>query len=599
MDSGILSIRTIFGQQRRHLVPLYQRPYVWTREGQWAPLWDDIRKLAERLVKRQEVRPHFLGAIVLDQVRQPTGYIESRWVIDGQQRLTTMQIVLEAFSDLCQEFGSKQKGTALLALTRNMNPMEEAQDVEFKVWPTNSDQGCFRKVMRAGSPAEARSAFGLRNGAKTIGQPIADAYLYFHDAMTQWLEHGSDDFEAKLDSLFRAIPDYVRMVVIDLGADDDAQLIFETLNARGTPLLPVDLVKNFLFHKAQLKNMPLEPLYEAHWRAFDENAPYWRKEVGVGHNVRARIDNFLQQYLTLKSRDEVGKAHLYSTYCELVDGNGGDPKANMVELAQYSAVFRMFDEPQPDTREHIFFERLRAMDISAAHPFLLGLFHRCGSCEKEVEKVLVSIESFLVRRMVCQLNTRGYNRLFIDLLPALDGPAEGVANRVFDNLAAHEADSNRWPRDKEFKAAWREQPIFRTLVRQRVRMLLLALEAQLHDDRSETLPLGNKLTVEHLLPQKWMTEHWPLPGSRDLETETDQRNRLLHAIGNLTLLRQALNSSVSNGPFEAKRHAILRHSALNLNRPLSEWDGWDEGAILTRADELFKLARKIWPAPSE
>ncbi|MBK7189536.1 MAG: DUF262 domain-containing protein [bacterium] len=251
MESGILSIRTIFGQQRRHLVPLYQRPYVWKRQDQWEPLWDDLRGLAERLLAGKETRPHFLGAIVLDQVRQPTGYIESRWVIDGQQRLTTMQIVLEAFSDLCQEYGSKQKGSALLALTRNQNPMEEVKDVEFKVWPTNSDQHGFRTVMRAGSATEVKAAFDCDADEVAVGNTIGDAYLYFHRAIEQWLDLDQDGYEERLDALFRAIPDLVRMVVIDLGADDDAQLIFETLNARGTPLLPVDLVKNYLFHKAR------------------------------------------------------------------------------------------------------------------------------------------------------------------------------------------------------------------------------------------------------------------------------------------------------------------------------------------------------------
>lgn len=599
MDSGILSIRTIFGQQRRHLVPLYQRPYVWKREDQWEPLWDDIRALAERIHVGKETRPHFLGAIVLDQVRQPTGYVESRWIIDGQQRLTTMQVVLEAFSDLCQLYGAKQQASALLALTRNQNPMEEAADVEFKVWPTNSDQSSFRKVMRAGSSGEVRSSFGARADAKSVRQPIGDAYLFFHDVMDEWLQPGTADFQKRLDALFRAIPDLMRMVVIDLGADDDAQLIFETLNARGTPLLPVDLVKNFLFHRAELQKLPLEPLYEAYWRAFDEGAAYWRAEVGVGHNVRARIDGFLQQYLTLKRRDDVGKSHLYGAYCELVDGNGGDPRANMAELARYAAVFRKFDEPDHDSRAQEFFERLRVMDITAAHPFLLDLFLRFGSASKELATTLTWIESFLVRRMVCQLNTRGYNRLFIDLLPTLDGPHDGLPVRVLEHLASHEAESNRWPRDSEFRLAWREQPIFRRLVRQRVRMILLALERQLHDDKSESVSVGGPLSIEHLLPRRWKTEHWPLPGRKDPLLESEERERLLHTIGNLTLLRQKLNSSVSNGPFTAKQKAILKHSALNLNRPLADWDDWDEGAIQKRSEELFRAARKIWPAPSD
>lgn len=599
MNTGILTIRTIFGQQRRHLVPLFQRPYVWGQRDQWEPLWNDLRSLAERLLRGQETRSHFLGAIVLDQVQMPTGYIESRWVIDGQQRLTTMQVVLEAFSDLCQQYGVKQKGSALLALTRNANPMEESPDVEFKVWPTNSDREVFRSVMRAGSAGEVRAGLDLAISTRKVGHPIGDAYLYFHDTIGEWLRPGDEGFDARLDALFRAIPDFVRMVVIDLGPEDDAQLIFETLNARGTPLLPIDLVKNFLFHRAELRKLALDPLYDAHWRAFDEDARYWREEFGTGHNVRARIDAFLQNYLTLKRKDEVGKAHLYSAYCELVDGNGGDPVHHMAELSGYAKVYRRLDARDAESRSGLFLDRLEALDIGAAHPFLLELFSRFGASRKELDATLARIESFLVRRMVCQLNTRGYNRLFIDLLPTLEGPADGLGERVASQLAGPDADSNRWPRDAEFKTAWRNQPMFRSLKRQRVRMLLLALERQLHDDKNEAPKLSKKLTVEHLLPQSWQGPHWPLPGLGDETAESEERERLIHTIGNLTLLTQKLNSALSNGKFESKRKAILKHSALNLNRPLAEWDGWDEGAIQKRSDELFKAARKIWPAPAE
>ncbi len=599
MDSGILTVRTIFGQQRRNLVPLYQRPYVWTQEDQWDPLWNDLRLLAERLLEGKDTRPHFLGAIVLDQVLKQTGYVESRWVIDGQQRLTTMQIILEAFSDLCQQYEVANQASALLALTQNQNPMQEPDEVKFKVWPTNSDRDAFRTVMLAKSAAEVRASFGCRPDALSVGQAIPDAYLFFHDVMAEWLAHGSPNFEERLNVLFKAIPDFVKMVVIDLGPDDDAQLIFETLNARGTPLLPVDLVKNYLFHKAQLQNLPMETLYDAYWRPFDEDAKYWRKDIGIGHNARPRIDAFLQQYLTLKRRDEIGKAHLYGTYCDLVEDNGGDPEPHMKELASYAKVFRAFDQPVAGSRAALFFQRLNAMDITAAHPFLLELFARFSSADKYLHETLTWIESFLVRRMICQLSARSYNRLFIDLIAALDGPAEGLSRRVFDGLASHEAESNRWPRSREFEAAWSMYPIYRTLKRQRVVMILNALELYLHDPKSESVTFGKPLSIEHLLPQSWKTDHWPLLGRNEPTTETEERDQRLHTIGNLTLLRQKLNSSVSNGPYVSKRAAILKHSALNLNRPLLDWNAWDEDSIAERSEQLFDAAQKIWPAPAE
>src|SRR5262245_27156942 len=139
MDTGTLSVKKIFEQERRHVVPLFQRPYVWEKEKQWEPLWDDIRSLAEKLLAGKQTRPHFLGAIVFDQMPKPTGHVETRQVIDGQQRLTTIQILLEAFCDLCRERGLTNHHRSLLKLTRNDDPLSKDDDEQFKVWPTNVD----------------------------------------------------------------------------------------------------------------------------------------------------------------------------------------------------------------------------------------------------------------------------------------------------------------------------------------------------------------------------------------------------------------------------------------------------------------------------
>src|SRR5687768_1401741 len=123
MDAGTHSLKVIFGQDRRHLVPLYQRPYVWTEQVQWAPLWEDIRGIAERALDGQPMRPHFMGAIVLDQADVPYGSIDTRWVIDGQQRLTTLQILLEAFADAAGAQGLDDYDKAAKRLTRNDDPL--------------------------------------------------------------------------------------------------------------------------------------------------------------------------------------------------------------------------------------------------------------------------------------------------------------------------------------------------------------------------------------------------------------------------------------------------------------------------------------------
>jgi hypothetical protein len=195
--------------------------------------------------------------------------------------------------------------------------------------------------------------------------------------------------------------------------------------------------------------------------------------------------------------------------------------------------------------------------------------------------------------MICGLNTRGYNRFFVEMLELIDG-TEKTATRIRDYLAKSDSESARWPDDKEFREAWLDTPVYKTLARKRVRFLLENLERAMHGSKTEQIV--GKLQIEHLLPQNWL-KHWPLAGDEDEETETSCRNRALQTIGNLTLVTSSLNPAISNGQWLKKRKQILKHSALNLNRELSESDEWNESAILTRSRELFQTARRLWTFP--
>lgn len=594
MDTGKLSVRKIFSQDRRHVVPLFQRPYVWERERQWEPFWGDIRALAERLAEGKKPRPHFLGAIVLDQLATPTGRVETRLVIDGQQRLTTLQIFLEAFCDLCHELGHEKHYKSLLRITRNDDPMSEDEDEAFKVWPTNVDQTHFRRVMLCQSPAELRNQYGVGKQDE-VGHAIGDGYLYFVEAVRAWLTSDTSLLETRLDALLDASRDYVHLVVIDLDKEDDAQLIFETLNARGTPLLPSDLVKNFLFHRAQRKGESVEKLYKKHWEFFDEDAKYWRKELGRGHAKRHRIDSFLQHYLTMQTRDEVPVGHLYVVFREYAS-KSENAQDLLSSIQCFADVYRSFDDLDRESREGRFFAWITALDITTALPVLLELFAKYKDTPDLLHPVLDDLESFLVRRTVCQLSTRGYNRLFIDLLKELPDGKDTPLPAVRKFLLSSDAESSRWPKDDEFRQAWMEYPTYRVLVKRRVRMLLEELERKVRTDKSEKLLLEEKLTIEHLLPQQWR-KHWPLPLEPESELAEQERDRLLHTIGNLTLCNGKLNPAVSNGPWEKKRPELLKHSLLRLNQELSDYPDWDETCIRVRGEKLFGVATTIWHRP--
>jgi hypothetical protein len=452
--------------------------------------------------------------------------------------------------------------------------------------------------MDAANPGVLRERYGISERHWT-GHAVADAYLYFHGAVSEWLAEESTEKGRlqRLDALYKVLKDQVRLVAIDLGTDDDAQMIFETLNARGTPLLPVDLIKNDLLHRMRLNGADPKKLgltYEKNWSFFDQDSDYWREEIGRGHARRARVDNFFQFYLSARIKDEVPVAHLFTAFRAHVDADSQvTPDVHMHRVASYAGDYRKLEDREVSPACAISLTRIDVLGFNSVYPFLLELMHRFGG-KPFVETVVADIESFLIRRTTCQLNTRGYNRSFIEAIDALEGPETGVVERVRTYLNRSKADSERWPDDNEFMARFRAVPLYRALQRKRVVMILSALELALRTKKTESVDLPEELTVEHILPQNWKA-HWPLKEGVDAGEAEDERELLMHTVGNLTLLTESLNPAVSNGPWPRKSKGLKQHSVLMLNKELWELDGWDEDAIRARGVQLAQLANRIWP----
>jgi hypothetical protein len=431
---------------------------------------------------------------------------------------------------------------------------------------------------------------------------LAEAYEYFHDVIGQWLAIGTNGFDDRCEALVNAIRDKLRIVVIDMDEQDDAQVIFETLNARGTPLLPTDLVKNFLFQRAQESHLDVEELYANYWEEFDVQDHFWREEVGIGRVKRARIDVFLHHYLSLWKREEVPLGELFAEYRLFAQREAARGiEWQLATFRRHAEHFKHFSQTSDESREGKFFDRLSAMQTTTIYPFLLGLYENVVS-EPERLAIIVDLESFLVRRMVCRLTTQGYNRLFLELVNDCTKTGAYTADGVRSFLQRQSADSTRWPDDQEFREAWLSQPLYQVITRPRLRLLLTALDAALHGKHTEPYVVKKNLTIEHLLPQHW-NRHWPLPvidgeSPEKLAERQQRRDTLLHTIGNLLLLTETLNPLVSNGAFKQKKKAILKHSALNLNRFLSDEEDWDEERIIHRGRFLFKKILKVWQHPT-
>jgi hypothetical protein len=597
MKTDSLSLKNLFVFEKRWVVPLYQRPYVWKREEQWEPLWDDIRGIAERRMAGQPARAHFLGAVVLEQLPTPASRIDARLVIDGQQRLTTLQLAIAALRDLCRETGDDESVRWLLKISENDEVQDPDSTERFKVWPTNVDRTAYRLVADARS--EEPPAAKIRAATASGPSRIAEAYAFFHESFRKWA-NAEGDVGVRLRALRDTVRDSLYLVVIDLEKDDEAQIIFETLNARGTPLLPMDLVKNHLFHAAAGSGADLDRLYEKHWRELDERSDFWRTEIRQGRLNRPRIDVFLQHYLTMRSGDEVPATHLFTVFKEQAEDETHSAEEQIRALLHHARVFAGFSSAPDRSRKHDFFKRLGVLDTTTVYPFLLDLYAREVETAREpdLDAILGNLESYLVRRLICQLTTKRYNQLFLALMNAVraSGAAPALAAREF--LLAETSETSRWPDDDEFRKAWLSIPVYKAITRPRLRMLLEALEAATRSDLSEDIVLRGSLSVEHLMPQSWETGNWPLPGGAGAFEATSRRESLLHTFGNLTLLTQKLNTIQSNRAWTEKLALIRQHGALALNRQLQDVELWDEEAIEMRSLAMFEKALRIWPRPA-
>ncbi len=590
-------LKTIFEKQRQYRVPLFQRRYVWDQEKQWEPLWEDVQATADRYMESAAPQPHFLGAVVLKQETTVSRSMDARSVIDGQQRLTTLQLLIAAARDVCHSLSdtAKQHYGDLNFLVENSRGVNQEDD-KFKVWPTQVDQDDFRRVMSAGSVEAAHKAYQNLPPREDDDIRVRDAYLYFYESTRNWIAAASDDDQRlkRLDALRDAIYTGLILVVIDLSQDDDPQVIFESLNARGTPLLESELVKNFLLHMAESKRLDSKALYDKYWSAFERDEDeFWQREVKQGRLYRARMEIFLQHYLTMRTGQEVSATKLFDTFKASVGKQNNDPEAHLASLRRHGDLFYGFYTAPRNTPEEHFFDRMSTLDITTVFPLLLFVFDKYKAPKNvaALHAFLLDLESFFVRRMICGLTTKGYNRLMLDLQSHLQANSSDLVAATRQFLLGRKADSERWPDDDEFQKAFVSAPLYLRVNRARLRMVLEALELQLHTAKTEKVTLLGKLTIEHLLPQAW-EQNWPLP--KQTSDAEEEREALIHTIGNLTLVTSSLNPALSNAAWSVKRPEILKHSKLLLNHYFQHTPDWAEDEIRIRSRYLFNTAKMVW-----
>jgi hypothetical protein len=605
VETQVRTPQMVFMQPQRLIVPLFQRPYVWNEESQWEPLWNDVVRVADRLLQRPQDKhhPHFLGAVVLQQVQNPIGLMQTRTIIDGQQRLTTLQLLLDALHAELLRVEALPPAMRIEPLVTNSEHFCAKPEDRFKVWPTNRDRPAFNAVMGATPPVD-HDAVGYR------GERMVEAHRFFSEQAREWLAlGGAQGIAARAAAIETVVRDLLQIVVIDLAVDENAQEIFETLNARGAQLTAADLIKNFIFQRLLESGSNVEDAYQTNWKEFETG--FWETEISVGRLRYPRSSIFLNHWLVARTGEEVLTREVFDRFKRFADHDAGVPMIKLLDQVHVAAgVYRHFivvaaTHTGPINRLGLFGYRTGVLESEVIKPLVLCLLdpQEPPVPESQFVKALDVVESWMVRRMLVRATTKNYNQVVAELVALVRKSDRLAAGDVIENyLGGQSSGSRYWPDDAEIREELATLLAYRRLGRGRLRMVLEAIEDHQRGWRDGKPGLGDervaraKLAIEHVMPRKWLA-HWPLQDG----TEAD-RERIIHTLGNLTLLTGKLNSKVSNGPWlggGGKREGLEAHDVLLLNRELLKKarDRWTDEGIRVRTQELAEVIIQIWPVP--
>jgi uncharacterized protein with ParB-like and HNH nuclease domain len=626
MQANPRNLIGLFEHTLRYVVPIFQRHYVWREEDHWIPLWEDILEKFTQRRSNHKTAPHFLGAVILDAAKKRSTRETSRFlVIDGQQRITTIQLLLTALRDFASSRGFGNLSNAINRTLFNPDPelMENRSEEIYKVWPTQFNRKIFCGILNAGSYEAVSKAYPIiklpRRRKPEPRDRLVEAYVFFYSKVDELCADLSEDDseEDALLELYGVLKDDFAVVEIILGEQDDSQEIFNSLNSHGEPLSQSDLLRSFIFMRAEKSSEDRDKLYEMYWRQFEDT--FWDMATRRGSLLASRLDLITRIFLSSKIGMAVDAKKVHLKYKDWIQTSKPfeTVEAELKAFAAYGGRFRYLIEPPGNDRFSEFARRLQVWDVTTAFPLVIYLFEEANLDENEILECFRILESYLVRRLICKKDNKEYNKYFIEVVNRLrnDGASQATLKKI---LATGSGTTREWPNDSEFEHHWLTSPMYNVLQSAQIVTILKMLEYKIRTPKTENVPIPTA-SVEHIMPQEW-AEHYRLDGTlvpkamskdwfyssnqeemskwQQIKEKVQARNRAIHCFGNLTIVTQPLNSAMKNAPFKTKK-AELRKSLLLLNRYFDSLKIWDEAKMDRRARNLLRTAKTIWFGPNE
>lgn len=627
------SLNSVLKEKQQWVIPVYQRHYAWRcgTDGQLPKLWDDIRDRALEVLAGKDVTPHFVGAIIYSEPSgQPFGTVSRRYLVDGQQRVSTFSLALCAIRELAQEHDLSSLANAINDYVYNpaSDSMQDQDREIFKLWSSSFDRPHYHTIAERGIEG-LRTDFGehfYKNGNLIVGRSprMLNAYWY----LVQELQDFIEDQEAEghtvaevLDAALEGFLEGFQIVVVQLGPADDAQAIFASLNGNAEPLSAFDLIRNDIFHRASKMRENEDTLYEGEWSTLEQ--PFWKTEVKQGRLKRPRTDHLIAHTLVAENAREVSVGHLANEYRQFARERAFESiEAEIKSLLIYADAYAVLEQKPKGAPEARLARFLDIWDLSVFHPIVMWFAVQSLETGRK-RQAYHAIESYILRRDICRLTRKNYNNVVPSLLKAAKSADDPVAAMVAQMKNAT-GENSRLPTDVQIAESMISRPIYNDdFTSKKLRYVFREIEMDERTNLDEKVFLAiDNLTIEHLMPKKWAA-HWPLPNGVTVQHETEvdelvaaafdengpaptapllspetlemrrRRSDCIDTFGNLTIITNSLNPSISNSAWVNKREALGR-SLLAINREIAKRDTWNEQSISARSSELADRVNRVW-----
>lgn len=566
LQAGETTLNKLLNTSRQFIVPIFQRNYSW-QKSQYEQLWFDILRAS----KFKEKQNHFIGSIVYIDMGTPAGRPQQLLLIDGQQRLTTISILLCAIKDYVQKFNLETK---LINLAKIKNQFlynsDEIDEDRYKLLLNVQDKETYIKL--------------IDNTIFTVNKPatnIIKCYEFFYERIEDFIKQ-----YGQIDEIYAGIFK-LSLVSISLDKDsDNPQMIFESMNSTGKDLSQTDLLRNYLL-------MDLTPekqtrLYKTYWKPMEElfGEDIYKNDVN-------KFDYFIRDFLTLKS--DTGYIckinNVYENFKRYYLDNNCEKFAVLKDLFTYAKYYACIDLLQENDDElKLYWQEFKKLDSHVVYPFLLNLYDdysRQILIKENFKKILQVVISYLWRRAICEIPTNSLSKTFATLYQAVD--KDDYVNSVIKAFV-FKSSYKRFPSDYEVREKLQTKDIYHFRLR---KYLLEALENYYH---KEPIDLNTaNYTIEHIMPQN--IEHNLLWQQMLGEDWQEVHSLYLHTLGNLTIT--GYNAEMSNKSFWEKVNGEsgFKHSHLKLNESIAQCDAWNKKAIQRRTNILTDIILKIWKYP--